>query len=90
MTVGWLQTRKIRKMTVTEEDIQSWYSIPLAQEVRNLLTPISKDPDFICSALAFCDTEETRKKLLNEIKTKNLTKYGEVINVISEIRKGNI
>ena len=77
-------------MTATQDDINSWLTIPLGQEIIDLLTPISKDPDFICSGLAFCDTEETRRKLINEIKTKNLTKYGEVIHAIGEIRKGNI
>ena len=77
-------------MTVTKDDINSWLTIPLGQEVIDLLTPIYDDNEFICSALAFCNTEESRKKLINEIKTKKLTKYGEVIHAVGEIYKGNI
>ena len=77
-------------MTATEDDIRSWLTIPLGQEIIDILTPISKDPDFICSGLAFCNTEEKRKKLINEIKSKNITKYGDVIHTIHEIRMGRI
>ena len=77
-------------MTVTKDDIKSWLTIPLGQEVIDLLTPIFDDDEFICGALAFCDTEEARRKLINEIKAKNITKYGDAVEVITEIRKGNI
>lgn len=77
-------------MTVTKEDIKSWLSIPLGQEIIDLLTPIFDNDEFICSALAFCDTEEARRKLINEIKTKKLTKYGDICHTINAIRMGRI
>lgn len=77
-------------MTVTKEDINSWLSIPLGQEIIDLLTPIFDNDEFICGVLAYCNSEEKRQKIINEIKEKNITKYGDVISVMHEISRGRL
>lgn len=77
-------------MTITNEDVNRLAKLPYGDVIVDLLKPIFDNNEFIYSALLYCETPEERQKLINEIRTKNLTKYGEVIHAISEIRKGNI
>ena len=77
-------------MTITSVDVERLAKLPLGNEIVILLKPIFDNDEFIYSALLFCETQTDRQKLINEIKSKNITKYGDVIHTISEIRFGRI
>lgn len=73
-----------------QAEYEKYVKLPLGKEIEELLLPISKDFDFIVGAMVFCKTVEQRQKLINEIKTKNITNYGEICHLFNEINKGNI
>ncbi len=77
-------------MTITKCDVDRLAELPLGNEIVDLLTPIFNNDEFIYSALLYCESAKDRRKLINEIKTKNLTKYSDICHTLHGIRMGRI
>ena len=77
-------------MTITVEDVNRLAKLPLGNEIVELLKPIFDNDEFIYSILLYCKTLEQRQKLINEIKTKKLSKYSEVVHTMHEISMGRL
>ena len=73
-----------------KEKFEKFKAMPLGQEIVDLLTPISDTYDFVCGALVFCETEEQRQKLINEIKTKNLNTFRDISHAVNEVAMGRV
>lgn len=73
-----------------QAEYEKYVKLPLGKETVEILKPISKDYDFIVGALAICRTERQRQKLIQEIKSKNITKYGEICHTCCKIHKGEL
>ena len=77
-------------MTITEEDVNRLAEFPLGNEIVALLKPIFDNEEFIYSILLYCKTPEQRQKLIDEIKTKNINEYRDIVHIANEINMGRV